>query len=92
MLHLIESNMTADSLASLLASVNNNDALVLLNDGTYLAKTIQAKQIQASPLLKVYILEQHANIRGIHIPETIQPITMLLLVALTATHKNSATW
>ncbi len=89
MLHIIESQLSINAFQELIQSLSSKDAVVLINDGVYLAHQWLATHQQG------YILANDAALRGIDTNCNVnkwQPITMLDWVNLTAIHSNSATW
>ena len=62
----------------------NEDAIVFLEDGCYVAQTIDD--------IPTHILDSHAETRAIEIPPELDPCNMSDLVHLMTEHEKSISW
>ncbi len=86
MLHIIQTHLSQADLARLLELAQEDDAIVLMDDGIY-------NQTQLTkPHCSIYVMQSHTEMRGLAANQFTKPLDMAGLVQLTTNHPNSVSW
>ena len=86
MLHIIQTHLSQADLARLLELAQEDDAIVLMDDGVY-------NQTQLTkPHCPIYVMQSHNEMRGLAAYKFTKPLDMAGLVQLTTNHPNSVSW
>ena len=86
MLHILQTHLSQADLARLIDLAQEDDAIVLLDDGVY-------NQIQLTKShCPIYVMQSHNEMRGLAAKQFTKPLDMAGLVQLTTNHTNSVSW
>lgn len=91
-LHLVRTSAFADQQLALCQKViQDNDTLILMDDGCYNVNHIIFNQIAKQNKVNTLIVEQHAKARNIS-NSSANLIDLATLLALSFSHNNVITW
>ena len=92
-LHLIrQSAFATNDFAQCLSVVNQDDAIVLMDDGCYNVNHALINNLMKQVGDNINIVASHAKARAIEANKTIKLIEMADVVTLTFTHNKVITW
>ncbi len=95
-LHFVSTSpFTSSALADCLRVVNDNDCVILIENGVWAINGDQTWQRQLLTLCDhhhVYVLAEDAALRGIHVLPPFELIDYERMVAVTCEHTRSISW
>lgn len=92
-LHLVrQSAFATDDFAQCLSVINQNDAIVLMDDGCYNVNHTLINSVIKQVGNNISLVASHAKARAIEVQETVKLIEMADVVTLTFTHNKVITW
>ncbi|MGJ8692587.1 MAG: sulfurtransferase complex subunit TusB [Thalassotalea sp.] len=92
-LHIVRTSRFADNnFNHALTAANNNDAVVLIDDGCYCLNALdKLDTIERNPL-DFFVIDTHAAARAMQLTSSVNAITMEQLVELTFSYQRVITW
>jgi len=98
-LHLIRSSaFSSNDFEQCIINIEQNDDIVLLDDGCYnLKHPLMAQLLVQQPTIKIYVINNHVQARALNTDklmsnERFKSITMSELVPLTFSNNSVVTW